>query len=424
MMVLRRLAPVSADRPSRPFRLTVEMLEDRCVPAGLHFNFVIDDPTNAFAAYPLLRNNLEAAGQILGSVLEGLGSLEVRVRPTSGVDRAGGSTVAMVYGGYQSGAHVYDHGTVSEARTGVDPNGAEPDLELLFNPSDYLSLCWFDPSGAARTATLPSNKIDFISVAIHETLHALGFQGYRTIEGPGYGTFPDVYRTRFDSLTQFGAGGNPAVLYFVGTTATGVYGGPVPLTSWGANHAIRDENFYHVGNQAGQPGSELIGDMMNGVEFRPGRRYQMSNLDLAMLNDLGWSLTPQAAVGVQAVVDQNRPAPSPTPEPAPAPTPPPLSGDVTPWVQVVLSRARYNSRTRRYERSVMFVNETDRTLAGPLKFAFEVIDRTTGRRRVVRVTGQIPIDGLPPRASLTVTITATSAAWGSPPVAVRVVAGG
>src|SRR5262249_53215733 len=74
---------------------------------------------------------------------------------------------------------------------------------------------------------------------------------------------------------------------------------------------------------------------------------------------------------------RNRPKPVP---PAPAPVPP-HAGDVTPWVRVVLGRARYNSRTRQYERTVTLVNESGRTLAGPLAVVFEVLDRSNGRRR-------------------------------------------
>jgi hypothetical protein len=122
---------------------------------------------------------------------------------------------------------------------------------LIFNPKT-TSPCAGSIPAARRTATLPADRIDFVSVAVHETLHALGYQGYRAIERAACGTFPDTYRSRFDSLTRFGAGGDASVLYFVGVNAMSLQGGPVPLTSWGATHAIRDENFYHVGNAAGR----------------------------------------------------------------------------------------------------------------------------------------------------------------------------
>lgn len=407
---------------ARRLILTVERLEDRTVPAGVPFHFTLDDPTNAFAAYPLLRSNLEAAGRIIGEILDGKGSLEVRVRATTDVDRAGGTALAVVYVGYQNGGHVYDPGTVSEARTGVDPNGAVPDLELMLNTRDYLPLCWFDPSGAARTATLPADRIDFISVAVHETLHALGYQGYRTVNGAGQGTFPSVYRTRYDSLTGFGIGGDASLLYFSGVNAVSLYGGPVPLTTWPSSHPVSDENFYHVGNGPGRPGAELLGDMMNGVEFRQGRRYQITNLDLVMLADLGWSLTDQAPAEVRSLIARNR-QPPPLPPPAPMPQPP-LAGDVSAWVRVVVGRWKYNRRNRQYERSVLLVNEAGAAVHGPLLLVFEVIDRTVrNRRRIGRLPFRVAPDGLAVGQRVTVNLTTVNPNWAASVVSVRIVAG-
>ena len=65
-------------------------------------------------------------------------------------------------------------------------------------------------------------------------------------------------------MTQFGAGGNANVLYFVGPRAEAVYGGPVPLTSVGPSAFLSDENFNHVGNPQGLPGSrtnKLTGEL-------------------------------------------------------------------------------------------------------------------------------------------------------------------
>jgi hypothetical protein len=406
---------------ARKALLTVEVLEDRCVPAGIHFNYTIDDPTNAFAAFPLLRSNLEASGQIIGNLLDGQGSLEVTVRATTDVSRSGGQAMAVVYSGYQNGTYVYDNGTVSEARTGVDPNGAAPDIQILINPRDYLPLCWFDPSGAARTATQPTDKIDFLSVAIHETLHSLGIQGLRAVQGTNYGTFPDLNRMQFDALSRFGAGSDPSVMYFTGINAESLYGGPVPLTSVGANNTLSEENFYHLGNPAGHPGSELIGDMMNGVEFRPGVRYQISNLDLTILADLGWSLTPQAPAAVRAIIEANRPKPPPPPPPSPPPALP-LTGDVTRYVRVILGKARYNTRTKQYERSAAIVNEGTRTIVGSLSVLFDVTDPSSKQHRTIRLTLAIKGPTLQPGATLSGTLTSANPAFASAPTSIMVIA--
>ncbi len=60
--------------------------------------------------------------------------------------------------------------------------------------------------------------------------------------------------------------------------AKAVYGGNVPLTFADA---------FHVGNRAPRPGSNISDDLMNGVGFLRGHRYNISALDLAMLTDAG-----------------------------------------------------------------------------------------------------------------------------------------
>jgi hypothetical protein len=54
--------------------------------------------------------------------------------------------------------------------------------------------------------------------------------------------------------------------------------GPVPLTIG---------NIYHVGNDAGHPGSDLANDLMNGVVGLVGKSPGPSLLDLAIFEDVG-----------------------------------------------------------------------------------------------------------------------------------------
>jgi hypothetical protein len=62
------------------------------------------------------------------------------------------------------------------------------------------------------------------------------------------------------------------------------------LTSVGPNDPLSSQNFDHLGNPAGRPGANLIGDIMNGMVFEYGTRYTVGPLDLAVLADLGWAL--------------------------------------------------------------------------------------------------------------------------------------
>jgi hypothetical protein len=276
----------------RSFRrpLAVEQLEGRTLPSGIPFNFTFNDPSGQFAPFPLLLNNLQAAGQILSGVLGGRGSLEVEVVPDNSIPRAAGGTVSVSVVGSEPGYTIVENSTITEARTGIDPNGSLPDIRIQLNTSTYLPSLWFDPSGAARTAPIPPGQTDFISVALHEITHALGFQGYRMISGPGYGTtFFFNTKSTYDTRTDFGTGGDPSILYFNGPHAVSQYGRPVPLTSVGPSHPLTSQNFYHLGNPAGMPGSDLIPDLMNGVVFSFGTRYAPGPLDLAILADLSWT---------------------------------------------------------------------------------------------------------------------------------------
>ena len=82
------------------------------------------------------------------------------------------------------------------------------------------------------------------------------------------------YESTFDQWETF----DGTNLYFNGPMAELAYGGTVPIT-FGDN--------FHVGNAPPRPGSGLIPDLMNGVVFNRGARYEISPLDLAILADAG-----------------------------------------------------------------------------------------------------------------------------------------
>jgi hypothetical protein len=110
-------------------------------------------------------------------------------------------------------------------------------------------------------------------VFIHEIGHALAFNGWR-----GTTTALDGIVSPWDQNVSFEAG----VLGFHGAHATALYGGPVPVTV-GYD--------FHIGNLVG-PGSDLQSDVMNGVGIVDGVRYDVSALDLAMLQDMGLAVSP------------------------------------------------------------------------------------------------------------------------------------
>ncbi len=210
------------------------------------------------------------------------------------IPRGSGGGPAEVPAGTSGAYSVIEANTIYEAKTGVDWKGAGPDAVLEFNAKDYLPLMWFDPDPRVRTDPVPSDRNDFMSVVLHELFQTLSFIGYRQVDGPGAGQIAGGVESPYDALTAFGTGGDPSVLYFNGSAAEKVYGGPVPLTSVGAGQFLSSQNFYHVGNPAGMPGDSLIDDLMNGIVFKFGHRYSPSALDLAILSDVrNWTAPPQ-----------------------------------------------------------------------------------------------------------------------------------
>jgi len=276
-------------RPTLRFIPAVERCEDRIAPA-LTFNFTFNDPNNLFAALPLLTSNLQAAGAIWGRFMDSMAPLDVSVAADLTITGANAASVTNVPVGMQNGLTIVEDGALFKARTGIDPNGNMPDIQVNINPNYTLANDWLDPSGIARTGPVPSDREDFISVLIHELGHGLGFTSFRKIDNPNYGTFPGNTQNTYDALTAFGVGGDPDTLYFTGAMAQAVFGGPVPLTSVGPDSNFTSQNFSHLGNPA--PRTTLRADVMNGLIIQAGIRYSVSRLDVAILSDLGFPTLP------------------------------------------------------------------------------------------------------------------------------------
>lgn len=107
----------------------------------------------------------------------------------------------------------------------------------------------FDPEPEAN-APVPSGKVDFVSVALHEIGHSLGF-----------GT-ADAFKGKISNGT------------FTGARAQAVYGGAVPLTP----------DLGHVPNATMSDGRRLLMDQSDA----PGVRYTPTTLDRAIFEDLGY----------------------------------------------------------------------------------------------------------------------------------------
>lgn len=174
------------------------------------------------------------------------------------------------------GKYVSEEGAAHEIRTGKDPNGDKPDIEMFFDPA-YFRLLWFDPEPTARTAPIPRDELDAYSVILHELGHAFGFNGFRHEKT---GKVRGEWMSAYDRWVQFD-GKN---FFFHGPKAVELYGRPIPL-------ARTLNNYHHVAEKGATSDRELTEDLMNGITLKWAHRYYISPLDVAILGDCG--LTPK-----------------------------------------------------------------------------------------------------------------------------------
>lgn len=259
------------------------------MPKAATFNVSFNDPGSIYASYyGAITAGISAAGATWSQLLGGAStaSIEVQVSFDPNLPTAlGGAPYVPV--GTLDARTLYQSVAASELSTGVDPNGAAPDAAITIGTQYLSDWLWFDPDSSARTAQVPATKIDAESVFLHELGHALGFGGWRDGQT---GQVPSGYESAFDRYVTV-AGGN---LYFTGSRAEAVYGGPVPLT-YG--------DYGHVGNSAPRPGSDLLSDLMNGVSFDTGTRYTVSALDQAIVEDTQDPVGAAGSVSINSVTD-------------------------------------------------------------------------------------------------------------------------
>lgn len=251
-------------------------------------------------------------------VLDGPRSIEIEIAVVVDGEppRATGGSLTTGFVATIGPRNMFEQGVAAELRTGVDPNDSEADARFTFN-LDYLrNELWFDPDPTLRSAPVPIDRTDAFSVILHEFGHAIAYNGW----ADGNGVPPETFYSTFDRWMQAG-------------TPT-VFTGPVSVASWGSAPDLTTGNIHHWGNPApgkraataplreavrwseGRPlpqpachglpsvdappsagGSRakggtpsLIDELMNGVVFFRGSRYQLSALDLSVLEDLGLAI--------------------------------------------------------------------------------------------------------------------------------------
>jgi len=239
---------------------------------ALSFSVAIDDPGGTVSAFhAAITSHVLATGAAWDAYIPEDASLEVSIVISSSVPRAAGRSVTTSFMHNKGTFNVFEQGVASEIRTGIDPNGGAFDIEFILNPVYLTDELWFDPDPFARSAFIPIDRTDAVSVFLHEFGHAFAFNGFLDLTT---GAHPGNFESTFDEFTLF----EETNFFFLGPQTVSLYGAPVPLTFG---------NFYHFANNPPRPGSDLIPDLANGVVFFRGHRYNISPLDLALLADVG-----------------------------------------------------------------------------------------------------------------------------------------
>lgn len=260
-----------------------------------------------------LTSHLQAAGQNWVSLLgiTAQRSIEIQVEVNDNIATFGGASFASSFVGVIQGRDTFEQGAAAELRSDVDPNGATPDVRIIASSVYLRNELFFDPNPTQRTAPVPNNKTDAMSVALHEIGHALGYNGFAN----GLGVPPASFWSTFD---RWMLSGTPTL-----------FGGPTVLQVWGSNPDLTTNNIFHWSNEpfptradivqqtvrwsdegtpipnmvcghipsqdapvsmrapSGGPPPGLLSELMNGIVFFRGHRYFISALDLATLADVG-----------------------------------------------------------------------------------------------------------------------------------------
>jgi hypothetical protein len=290
---------------SAPVGILLLFIVARPAPARVEFTVTTHDlPADVKPLEPLIRSNLIAAASAWAGFVD---AKPCRVEISFRLDRdapsgrgSGRSSVSARLGDEKDagGRIVSEQGWASMMRTGVDPNGpGHGDIEVNFEPR-YFKTIWWDPHPERRSDRVPPDKLDSMSVLLHELGHALAFNGWID---PKTGRLPgDGFVSTYDRHVKF----DGRDFFFVGPHATRLWGGPVPL-------ARTRTNYHHVCETPTGRDALLKPDLMNGIVMEYGRRYDITLLDLAILRDCEVPLKP--VVDTPAAGDDNpvRPAPRP-----------------------------------------------------------------------------------------------------------------
>ena len=205
---------------------------------------------------------------------QGVLDLEVRVLPHDALDFSDADGLLPSLGSISFDGSGFINQTLREALTGIDSRPAAPDIGCFMYlgkdgiPRNYGSPLWFDPNPhPGSEVSVPEGQHDFYGILMHEIFHGLGIDG-RTKE--------------WAALVQMLDDG---FLYFVGDKTRELLGTPLPLSRSEPDGTLPD----HYGNLE-NPRSKVFSGLMYEYGHYDGGRLEFGQLDLAILEDLGYRI--------------------------------------------------------------------------------------------------------------------------------------
>lgn len=285
---------------------------------ALSFDFTyIDDANGTFASRgwlnpsSLFQRNIRAAANLWAARFDSDATIVVDIDPYSYSARAGGTnTLGRYLYTNAAGQNVWEFGPLTRILTGSNPGETFYGFDILlgFDAAFVQNNYWFDPQPELRSAAVPSNKGDFMSVVMHEMGHGFGMTGYRDFAS---GEILGSDATQFDDLSYFSGNGQPIApngsrnpMFFRGDYAASLYGGDLHLTHKPPGHPNFGQNYFHLSACDAASPDGLEGTLMNGCVLPNGARLEITPFDLALYADLGYPIvTPSADYNDNGIVD-------------------------------------------------------------------------------------------------------------------------
>ncbi len=232
----------------------------------------LTDPGNlGGAADAAVLADMRAAMAAWAGHLQGLGTLTVQVNISDMNNSsllADGAPSCGVAAGPLDGRTLVTLSSESELSTGVHMSD-QADIVVNINSQNLGRLY------LGGGSVVPSGQYDGLSLFEHEIAHGLGFAGETTQQG-ALGSDEELWD---HYLTNIGG-----VEYFTGPNAEKVAGGPVAVTYNLGN----GEDYAHLANSRADPNAN---DLMSGLGLPAGTSRPISDIDLAILADVGAPIT-------------------------------------------------------------------------------------------------------------------------------------